>query len=105
MAQYFFENPASYDEKVQKKKWNAEVASHITAYIDGLVSRELTTASGMEEYLSTYAEEAGINKGSLMQPLRWAVSGQAGGPPIFEMLSLLGLPEIQNRLALVQAKA
>ena len=105
MAQYFFENPASYDEKVQKKKWNAEVASHITAYIDGLVSRELTSASAMEEYLSAYAEEAGINKGSLMQPLRWAVSGQAGGPPIFEMLSLLGLPEIQNRLALVQAKA
>jgi glutamyl-tRNA synthetase len=105
MGQYFFENPASYDEKVKNKKWNTEVEAHISAYINGLVSQELATASEMEEYLSSYAEDAGINKGGLMQPLRWAVSGQAGGPPLFEVLSLLGLTEIQKRLELVKEKA
>jgi glutamyl-tRNA synthetase len=105
MGQYFFENPATYDEKVQKKKWNTEVENHITEYINGLVNQELATALAMEEYLNTYTEEAGVSKGSLMQPLRWVVSGQAGGPPIFEMLALFGLTEIKSRLELVKGKA
>ena len=58
----------------------------------------------MELYLTTYAEENGINKGMLMQPLRWAVSGQAGGPPIFDMLELIGLEEITNRINIVNTK-
>ncbi|MFT6112950.1 MAG: glutamyl-tRNA synthetase [Bacteroidia bacterium] len=105
MGQYFFENPATYDEKVQKKKWNTEVEAHITGYVNGLVNQRHTTALVMEEYLNTYTEEVGVSKGSLMQPLRWVVSGQAGGPPIFEMLALFGLSEIQSRLELVKGKA
>jgi glutamyl-tRNA synthetase len=105
MGQYFFENPATYDEKVQKKKWNTDVEDHITGYVNGLVNQRHTTALAMEEYLNNYTEEAGVSKGSLMQPLRWTVSGQAGGPPIFEMLALFGLSEIQNRLELVKGKA
>jgi glutamyl-tRNA synthetase len=105
LGQYFFENPASYDEKVQRKKWNKEVEANIRGYIDGLVSQNKATAEEMEDYLTTYTEEAGINKGSLMQPLRWVVSGQAGGPPIFDMLALIGLAEIAARLELVKDKA
>ena len=69
------------------------------------MSQNKATAEEMEDYLTTYTEEAGINKGSLMQPLRWVVSGQAGGPPIFDMLALIGLAEIAARLELVKDKA
>tara|TARA_B110000240_G_C13447735_1_gene431095 strand:+ start:665 stop:796 length:132 start_codon:yes stop_codon:yes gene_type:complete len=39
-----------------------------------------------------------------MQPLRWVTSGQAGGPPIFEMLELIGLESMAKRLQVVQER-
>ena len=104
LGQYFFEVPSSYDEKVQRKKWKDQIPMHIANYINELVDGKKETAAAMEEHLQTYADTQEIGKGMLMQPLRWVVSGQAGGPPIFEMLELIGLDEIANRLAIVQDK-
>jgi glutamyl/glutaminyl-tRNA synthetase len=69
-----------------------------------LVEGNKSAASEMEDYLETFASEKGIGKGMLMQPLRWVVSGQAGGPPIFKMLALIGLAEITKRLEVVNEK-
>ena len=104
MGQYFFDLPSSYDEKVQRKKWNEEVSVHINAIINGLVQSNLSKASQIEEYLDNYAEQNEVSKGKLMQPLRWVVSGQAGGPPIFDMLELIGLDEITKRMRVVNDK-
>ena len=104
MGQYFFDLPSSYDEKVQRKKWNEEVSVHINAIINGLVQSNLSKASQIEEYLDNYAEQNEVSKGKLMQPLRWVVSGQAGGPPIFDMLELIGLDEIAKRMRVVNDK-
>ena len=104
LGQYFFALPTEYDEKVQRKKWKDEVPGYINDYIYGLVEGNKSAASEMEDYLETFASEKGIGKGMLMQPLRWVVSGQAGGPPIFEMLALIGLAEITKRLEVVNEK-
>lgn len=104
MGDYFFGLPSTYDEKVRTKKWNAEVAEHISAYITDLVTESKSTASAMESHLETYASSKEINKGMLMQPLRWAITGQAGGPPIFDMLELIGLESIALRLQEVLKK-
>jgi len=104
LGQYFFDVPNSYDEKVQRKKWKDEVPSHINNYINELVDGNITAAADMENCLQAYAEKKEIGKGMLMQPLRWVVSGQAGGPPIFEMLELIGLEEIASRLQIVNDK-
>lgn len=102
LGQYFFDVPETYDQNVRQKKWKDGVPTHIINYINGLVSGQKHTATEMEEYLQTYAEDQGVSKGMLMQPLRWVVSGQAGGPPIFEMLELIGLEEIKRRVDIVK---
>ena len=104
LGQYFFDVPNSYDEKVQRKKWKDDVPSHINNYINELVDGNITAAADMENCLQAYAEKKEIGKGMLMQPLRWVVSGQAGGPPIFEMLELIGLEKIAKRLQIVNDK-
>ena len=104
LGDYFFGLPSTYDEKVQNKKWNAETAEHISAYITDLVTENKDTAEVMESHLTSYAETNGISKGMLMQPLRWVTSGQAGGPPIFEMLELIGLESMAKRLQVVQER-
>ena len=100
LGQYFFDVPASYDEKVLKKKWKDEVPTNISNYIGELVEGNISSAAAMEDHLQTYADSKEIGKGSLMQPLRWVVSGQAGGPPLFEVLELLGLEEIEKRASI-----
>lgn len=102
LGQYFFDVPETYDQNVRQKKLKDGVPTHIINYINGLVSGQKHTATEMEEYLQTYAEDQGVSKGMLMQPLRWVVSGQAGGPPIFEMLELIGLEEIKRRVDIVK---
>ncbi|MGB1038297.1 MAG: glutamate--tRNA ligase [Bacteroidia bacterium] len=104
LGEYFFGMPASYDEKVLRKKWKPEVAEHLRNYINDLVENNLAKGSEMEEALQSYADSKEIGKGMLMQPLRWAISGQAGGPPIFDVLEILGLEEIDARFKAVLEK-
>lgn len=101
---FFFEDPVEYDEKVLRKKWKEEVANNLTAYASELAAKNATTSTDMEEILTDFCETNGIGKGSMMQPLRWATSGQAGGPPIFDLLALLGSDEINNRIELAKEK-
>ena len=104
VGQYFFDLPSSYDDKVLRKKWNEEVSNHMNQFIDGLVDSKYSKAAQIEEHLNNYAEQNEIGKGKLMQPLRWVVSGQAGGPPIFDMLELIGIDEIKRRMDVVNEK-
>ena len=104
LGEYFFTLPTKYDEGVQNKKWNPEVANHIHDYVNELVVNKYASATEMEQHLQSYADDCGINKGTLMQPLRWAISGQAGGPPIFEMMELIGLDSIAERVKIARMK-
>ena len=104
VGQYFFDLPSRYDEKVLRNKWNEEVSNHMNQFIDGLVDSNYSKAAQIEEHLNNYAEQNEISKGKLMQPLRWVVSGQAGGPPIFDMLELIGIDEIKRRMDVVNEK-
>ncbi|MCB0734742.1 MAG: glutamate--tRNA ligase [Flavobacteriales bacterium] len=95
---FFFEDPTSYDEKVVNKRWNDDVVKHITNIADRWNSLEEFSAEMLESSFKTYAEETGINPGSLMQPIRLAVSGAAGGPPIYDMIALLGRETVVRRM-------
>ncbi|MFY0644939.1 MAG: glutamate--tRNA ligase [Bacteroidia bacterium] len=99
-ANFFFEVPASYDEKVQRKKWRGDTPSLLQGYANELIAENASSAEEFETVLESYASAKEIGKGMLMQPLRWAVSGQAGGPPLFDVLSLIGAAEVKNRIDL-----
>ena len=104
VGDYFFSKPSEYDEKVLRKKWNEDNTKNISLYISGLVENNFSSSTDMESYLNQFAEENNLNKGGMMQPLRWVVSGQAGGPPIFDLLELVGLEEIVKRLEAAKEK-
>jgi glutamyl-tRNA synthetase len=95
---YFFEAPKVYDEQVIAKKWNAQVASYLSSFADELSAMEMLSSHDIEQKFKEGANAQGINPGSLMQPLRVCLSGEAGGPPLFELLSLLGVNESANRI-------
>ncbi|MFM6983773.1 MAG: glutamate--tRNA ligase [Chitinophagaceae bacterium] len=95
---FFFEAPKVYDEQVIAKKWNAQVSEYLGSFADELASMEMLSVQEIEHKFKDGAQAKGINPGSLMQPLRVCLSGEAGGPPLFDMLKLIGVSGSAERI-------
>jgi glutamyl-tRNA synthetase len=94
-GKYVFIAPTSYDEKVIAKKWNdksKEVFSKVLAKF-----KELTQWNA--EILQKAAHEVEAEMGKIdLQLLRVLITGVAGGPHLFDMMSLIGKDEVIKRL-------
>jgi glutamyl-tRNA synthetase len=97
-SMFFFKAPTSYDEKTVRKKWKGDIPGILSEYADNLEAMADFKQDAIKTALENLAEKHEKGVGSIMQPLRVAVSGNAGGPPIFEMLELIGQEEIVSRL-------
>ncbi|MCC6818388.1 MAG: glutamate--tRNA ligase [Bacteroidia bacterium] len=95
---YFFKAPTEYDAQVIAKKWNAQVAGFLNEFADKLSEMSSNSVIEVETFFKSEAQAQNINPGSLMQPLRVCLSGEAGGPPLFEMLVLIGVEESAKRI-------
>jgi len=98
VSEYFFVDPTSYDEKAVKKKWKGETPETILSLAEVFSSMDQFAADDIQAKFSAFAEAKGVSPGSIMQPLRLSVSGMAGGPPIFDMLALLGKEVVVSRM-------
>ncbi len=97
-SDYFFTTPKQYDAQVIAKKWNTQATDYLKHFATILLQNENATAQEIETIFKAEAEKMGINAGSLMQPLRVALSGEAGGPPLFDMLNLIGIKQSAERV-------
>jgi glutamyl-tRNA synthetase len=95
---YFFKAPSEYDEQVIAKKWNSQVSEFLGDFASQLAGMSGNSAVEIEQHFKQSASDKGINPGSLMQPLRLCLSGEAGGPPLFDLLVLLGTGESAKRI-------
>lgn len=95
---YFFQQPESYDEKVIEKRWNETAIRFFPAIADAFEGIEDWRADEIESVFKLIAEKLEINPGHVMQLFRVLLSGQGGGPVLFEMTELLGKQEVVARL-------
>lgn len=95
---YFFEEPKTYNEEVIRKKWKADTSAHLAALATDFAAIQDFNPENLEACFKQFCETKGIKTGDLLQPLRVAVSGEPVGPPIWEMLQLLGQEKIVHRL-------
>lgn len=103
-GQYFFAKPDSYDEKVVRKKWNADVDKALTLYADALDKVDHLDAGNAKATFASVLEAEGIGMGKVMQSLRVSITGQAGGPDLMEIIEILGREEITERIRLALDK-
>jgi glutamyl-tRNA synthetase len=95
---YFFTAPQQYDAQVSAKKWTAQAVQYLNAFAQALEQNKTANAVEIEALFKSTGESTGFGAGSAMQPLRLALSGEGGGPPIFEMLHLIGVEESIARI-------
>ena len=97
-GKYFFENPSTFDEQTVQKKWK-ENSAQIVLDIAKLFEQNTSfIASDLEAIFKSYVEDKQIGFGVAMIALRLSLTGQGGGPSLFDIAEVLGKTETLNRL-------
>jgi glutamyl-tRNA synthetase len=97
-SRFFFEAPATYDEKAARKNLNAETKPLLEQARAALAGLTEWTAPAIHGAIQALAEQSGAGLGKIAQPLRVAVSGGGVSPPIDQTLAILGRVETLARV-------
>ena len=95
---YFFRDPAAYDETARKKHWKPETPAAIRDAAAGFAGLESFRAEEIESVVRAVAASRGAGAGSLIHPLRLAVTGVSLGPGLFELMALIGKDTCLRRI-------
>lgn len=98
-CRYFFRDAYPFDEtvatKIAKKADPKAVLTEIVPALEGLERFDVTA---LQTALETHAEAKEVKVFAYFPALRYALSGQGGGPELLPMLALLGKERVLNRL-------
>ena len=97
-ATYLFEAPASYDEKTTKKKWKANTPEVMSALREVLASTSPFDAATIEHNFKAFLEEKELGFGAVLPGFRLLLTGEAGGPGMYEIAAFLGKEESLKRM-------
>ncbi len=103
---YFFEAPQSYEEHNLKKRWKEDSPSLLLKLKESFEKLTNPLKEDFEKALDSVATELNVGKGTLVHPLRIAVSGVGEGPGVYDLVSILGKEETLSRIetALIKLK-
>lgn len=96
-GKFFFEAPASYDEKAAKKAWNDETSGILQELAQHLEIVEFN-AENIKQAIHDFAENKGLGMGKVMMPLRLSLVGELKGPDVPDIMELLGKEETTVRI-------
>ena len=89
--------PTMFDQKVLKKKWKPENIEHLHKIKAQLQALPNFTQEKTAEIVKGYIGENNLSFGNILQPLRLLLTGQSGGPDLFDVMAILGKIEVLDR--------
>lgn len=95
---YFFEDIKKYDFKAIENKWNDDIANHFSNISLLLSNLSTFNSSSTEETVKDYMNQNNLKMGQVLPIFRIALAGTMQGPPVFEMMELLGKEKTIHRL-------
>ena len=97
-ADYFFNDPSSFNENDVQKTWKEDSQVILEEVIQMLGNIDDWTANEIELILKKYMENNGHGFGKVMKPVRLGLCGNLQGPSLFDIIELLGKEVVINRL-------
>ncbi len=97
LGSYFFEAPASYDEKAAKN-WKEETSEIMSNLMDVLEDISDFSSMEIETKVKQWMTAGEIGMGKVMQPLRLSVVGALKGPHLFDIMEMIGKDETISRI-------
>jgi glutamyl-tRNA synthetase len=98
LGYYFFERPEKYPEDIVAKKWDEKAPDFFLKLKKNFAAQNDYSHSNLQKAYEETAAEMGVKPGQYMQLLRVILSGEGGGPALWEMISLIGKEEVNERL-------
>ncbi|NDV45946.1 glutamate--tRNA ligase [Paludibacter sp. 221] len=95
---FFFEAPASYDEKTVQKRWKENTPAQMDELIGVLEGIDDFSAENTENVVKAWIESKQYNLGGIMNAFRLSVVGAPKGPHMFDITAILGKAETISRL-------
>lgn len=96
---FFFAEEPEYEEKGVKKwlrkDYVPELLGRLVPALEGLADFRV---EDIEERVRTVGDEMGLSGGTVIHPIRVAVTGRMVGPGLFETMAVLGKDRILGRL-------
>ena len=98
-GRFFFRDPETYDAQASAKHWKPGTAAQLAAVTDALGAMEAFAPADIESTVRRSAEALGVGAGTLIHPLRLALTGVGQGPGLFELMAVLGKETCLRRIA------
>jgi len=99
MTKFLFSDSYSIDKKVVNKKIKQEGIREILENLINLFEQlKVFDAQTIKDELHKYIEKTEKSFGTVLVPLRIAISGSQGGPDLFSLLSILGKEKVIERI-------
>lgn len=99
VGQYVFESPKNFDEKQFNKRWTKDGVPEAFQQIQNdLAAVDSWTATHIEKVVKQVMTDTGKKPGEIMATFRIMISGEAGGPPLFELAEMIGQDEVVSRI-------
>ena len=95
---FFFEAPTEYDAKTVKKRWKEDAPQQMRELIKLIEEIDDFSSENQETLIKQWIESNEYHLGKIMNAFRLALVGEAKGPHIFDITSLIGKEETINRL-------
>jgi glutamyl-tRNA synthetase len=96
----YFAERLTYDPALSAKFLKDEaLLGHIEALAARFAALPTFDKGSIEAALRGLAEERGVKAGVLIHPTRMAISGAAGGPPLFDLVEVMGREAVARHLA------
>ncbi|MBZ0110855.1 MAG: glutamate--tRNA ligase [Thermoanaerobaculia bacterium] len=96
----YFSDEVEFDETLSRKylRKDENLVSHLTELSRRFATSDFTV-DALDGVLRALAEEVGVGAGALIHPTRMALSGSKSGPPLFDLVALMGSERTEARMA------
>ncbi|MFL2859516.1 MAG: glutamate--tRNA ligase [Pontiellaceae bacterium] len=99
MVKFFFDDNYDFNTKAVDKKLKKDGVKQILLDLIILFKNlDAFTSSTIQEELNTYVSSSTSKFGEVMIPLRLSLSGQSGGPDLFNIIAILGKDKVIKRI-------
>jgi len=97
-AHYFYGDVKAYEEKPIRKKWKPERLSIFETLVHQLADLPVFNAEEIEKAVKAFMSENELGFGDVLPILRVGLTGQMQGPPIFEVMEVMGKEFVTERM-------
>ena len=97
-GKYFFSDTFDYDSKTIAKKWKKDRANLFENLTERINLLQVCKSAELEQLVHAFMEEHELKMGDVMPILRIALTGTLQGPPVYDVMEVLGKEKSVTRL-------